>query len=655
MDIKFKKILEEDNVAELLSAEERLTLGNECHRLYEDDFQSDSEYFNLNEQITKLLGPFLETKSYPYEGSSNVNVPLIINACIAFASRAYAILFKDDQVCYAKVLGADADEFKIMDESGALLPKPVQVSKAGEKAKRAARVSEFMSNQLLYEDENWEEDTDKLLLQYSAYGEMYRMRYHDANTEKERSQIIHPNNLIIHSDTVDFEKARKTRKFSLYPYEIKGKILTDWYVDFEYQDDKKETSHDFIEQYTRVDLDGDGYAEPYIITVHCQTKNATRIVKAFSERGVKYNDKKVVNIECENYFIRYVFLPDARGKFRGIGFGYLLFNINNNVNSSVNQMNDAGRLANTPAILAGRGIRMKGGEMPLKTGRMHFVDSTGRALRDDIYEIRFPEPSRSLYELAVFLIGFGKELGGLKDVLSGQMRSDLPANTALALIEQGMNEFKSIFKRLYRAMSKEFKILYKMNAEYLDQDYYRVFGDGEAYRVKKDFEQDGLDIVPVADFSALTSIEKQYKATALREMAAQGLVNPKFAAKVSLEALNIPDIEDALNFEPTNQELQLQQTLADAQQKEAEAKLLTAQNDSREIVIKEKKTSAEIAKIKAEVLDLVEKAEQRNDGEMIKNIQGILGIIQGIDENDNKGSINGLVAPQGDAASNAVA
>lgn len=654
-DLKFDKILETENVAELLTAEQRFSLGNHCFQMYEVDLQSNDDYYQFLDKITVSLEPFLITKNYPYPGSSNINVPLIINASIAFSSRAYSILFKDSKVCYAKVLGDDSGKFQL-DENGNVVQVIVP---EGVKRKRADRVSEYMSYQLLYEDSNWEEDTDKLLLELAAYGEMYRKRYYDTRTLKQCSVLIHPKNLIVHNETIDFEKARKTEKFPLYPHEIKSNILSGYYEDFTYVDDGKNEQHEFIEQHERVDLDGDGYAEPYIITVHTETKVAVRVVKNFSEDKVEYSGKEISNIPADNYYIRYSFIPNPKGKFRAIGFGYLLYDLNENVNSSVNQINDAGRLANTPAILAGRGLRMKGGETLLKNGRMHFVDSSGGALRDNIYEIRFPEPSATLYNLATFLIGFAKELGGLKDALTGELRSDLPANTALAMIEQGMNEFKSIFKRIYRAMTKEFKLLYQLNAEYLSEFDYREYGDGEEYKVREDFKFTDLDIVPVADFSALTSIEKQYKATVLREMAQQQLVSPKFAAKYTLEAMNIADVEEALNFEATNQELQLQQTLADAQMKEATAKMLEQENKSQELAIKASKTQAEIGKMVAQIIDILEQAEARNEGDMLDNtlkkLQFVQELIKGNENEGNKqGSPRGVVSTSGDTGSSAI-
>lgn len=646
--VKFNDILEADNVATLLDESERLLIGSQCYQHYQDDYQSCAEYYELNQRVTKLLSPYLEAKSYPYENSSNVNIPLVLNACVSFASRAYGILFKDDKLCYVKTLGDDSGliDINTIDPQTGL---PVVEKVPGEKAKRASRVSEFLSWQLMYEDENWEEDTDKLLLQLAAYGEMYRCRYFDSAEQKQKSEIIHPNKLIVHAETTDFEKARKTKLYGLYPYEIRGNILSGMFADFEYVDDETGEQHEFLEQYTRLDLDDDGYPEPYIVTIHSETQNVVRIVKAFEAEKVNYNGKEITHIEQENYFVRYTFVPNPTGKFHGAGFGYLLFNINENVNSSFNQMNDAGKLANTPAILAGRGIRMKGGKMPLSTGRVHFVDSSGGALRDNIYEIRFPEPSGTLMNLATFLVNYGKELGGIRDVLSGEMRSDLPANTALALIEQGMNEFKSIFKRIYRAMSREFRLLYKLNEEYLDGDTYRIFGDGNEYNVALDFEGESLDIVPVSDFSALTNIEKQYKAAELRNMANEGLINPQFAAKFSLESLNIGDIDEALNFEPSSQELQLQQTLAEAQTKEAEAKMLEQLNKQVELSIKASKTDAEILEIKAKVIDLLERAEARNEGEMLGNIEKAINLLRGTD--DKQGNVGTMASNARDEGS----
>jgi chaperonin GroES len=42
----------------------------------------------------------------------------------------------------------------------------------------------------------------------------------------------------------------------------------------------EDSPHLFIEQHRRLDLDGDGYAEPYIVTVHLRSSKTVRIVAA---------------------------------------------------------------------------------------------------------------------------------------------------------------------------------------------------------------------------------------------------------------------------------------------------------------------------------------------------------------------------------------
>ena len=53
---------------------------------------------------------------------------------------------------------------------------------------------------------------------------------------------------------------------------------------------------------------------------------------------------------------------------------------------------------------------------------------------------------------------------------------DLEAASA-ALIEQGMQVFTSIYKRIYRSMTREFALVARLNARYLDQQKYAAFFD----------------------------------------------------------------------------------------------------------------------------------------------------------------------------------
>ena len=93
-----------------------------------------------------------------------------------------------------------------------------------------------------------------------------------------------------------------------------------------------------LEQHTYLDLDDDGYSEPYIVTVEYNSKKVLRIVPRFDESKIMVDEKgKVVSIEAKQYYTKYGFIPNPDGGFYDIGFGRLLGPLNNSANTIINQ------------------------------------------------------------------------------------------------------------------------------------------------------------------------------------------------------------------------------------------------------------------------------------------------------------------------------
>jgi hypothetical protein len=68
------------------------------------------------------------------------------------------------------------------------------------------------------------------------------------------------------------------------------------------------TPYEILEQHRFIDLDDDGYAEPYIVYVRRDTKKVARIVARYTEMDVERNSKNVIlSIKAEQYFTKYSF------------------------------------------------------------------------------------------------------------------------------------------------------------------------------------------------------------------------------------------------------------------------------------------------------------------------------------------------------------
>ena len=508
-----------------------------------DDFNTDKDSRNLwedsNRELMKLAKLTVETKTYAGERVANVKYPIITNAAIQFAARAYPEIIKGSDVVKPKVIGEDPD---------------------GQKAERGKRLCDHMSYQLLNDMSDWEDGVDQLLFTLPVIGCAFKKTYYSAVESQNISEMVFADDLVVHYHAVSLEKAsRVTHIIELTRNEVVERIRSGVYLDFDVEElgppsnednDQidEDTPHKFLEQHRWYDLDKDGYQEPYIVTVHLATQKLVRISARFELKDIETNDKgEIVKIKPTYYFTRFLFMPAPDGSFYGMGFGSLLRSINSATNTALNQLLDAGTLSNRQSGFLGRGIQLgRGASLKFQSGEWKPVQTTGDDLRKNIIPLPTKEPSSVLFQLLGLMIDTGKELSGITEVLSGQSPgSNVPAETTLALIEQGLQVYSAIHKRIHRSLYREFQKIRRLNVLYLsDEEYSTVLDSPKAIR-RQDYESSDLDITPVSDPNATTNMQRIMKAKALLEMKGQGL-NDEEINKRYLEALQVENIDELI-------------------------------------------------------------------------------------------------------------
>ena len=535
---------------ELLSAEAMLMLTNLADKQpkevitdlttkvfegYKIDLDSRTEWEELNKQIIDLIKLLVKKKTYAGDVVANIKYPLITNACIQFAARAYPEIIKGNDVVKGKVIGNDPN---------------------GLKFDRAQRISNFMSYQVLNDMEDWEEGVDQLLFTLPAIGCAFKKTYFDAIEKQHVSKMIFADDLVVNYFTPSIDRApRITHRIYLYQNEIVSRINSGMFTKFDVAElgqatsesgqADDETPHLFLEQHRWYDLDKDGYQEPYVVTVHYETQRLVRIVPRFASDGIiRADNGKIIKINPEQYFTRFLFMPAIDGGFYGMGFGSLLLSTNSAVNTITNQLLDSGTLSNRQSGFLGRGLRLtKGKSIQLGVGEWKPVESTGDDIRKNVFPMPVREPSPVLFQLLGMLIDAGKELSGMTEILSGQSPgANVPAESVLALIEQGLQVYSAIHKRIHRSQYKEFQKLRRLNALYLDQMFYSSVLDDEAAIVQSDFFAKDFDIVPVSDPNSTTMMQRILKAKAMLELRGQGL-NDQEILKRYLLSMDIEDID----------------------------------------------------------------------------------------------------------------
>ena len=315
------------------------------------------------------------------------------------------------------------------------------------------------------------------------------------------------------------------------------------------------TPYTILEQCCYIDMDGDDYKEPYIVTVEESTRTVLRIVPRYTEKEIKMNRGEIMRIDPINYYTKYSFIPSPDGGFYDIGFGVLLGPINETINTVINQLLDAGTLSNMQSGYISRGIRIKGGNTSFRPGEWKFVNTVGDDLRKGLVPLPVREPSQVLFSLLGLMIEAGEKLSSVTDMMQGNIPGqNTKATVAMAALEQGMKVFSSIHKRTHRSLSKEYKKLFKLNSMYLDQEeYFTILDIGQergAVVLASDYDTDNLDVVPTSDPNVATEQQRLAKVQALAEVLPMGTVNPKVYTKRFLEATEQPNIEELMEMPP---------------------------------------------------------------------------------------------------------
>jgi chaperonin GroES len=465
-----------------------------------------------------------------------------------FAARAYPTLVPSNgQVVKCKYVGFDPD---------------------GQKAARAKRVSKHMSYQVMDEMEDWEEDMDKLLITLPIAGTCFKKTYFDSSKQRNVSKLVLPKTLVVDYYTRNIDDAeRVTEVFFMSKRKLKERVNQDLFLDVDLGDpqgdlndpttsvnkafqrapsDDETTPYVILEQHCYFDLDGDGYAEPYIITVEESTRKVLRIVARFNEEGIQINDKnKIVSIDAKRYYTKYGFIPNPDGGFYDIGFGRLLGPLNKSANTIINQLVDAGSLSNLQAGFIGKGLRIKMGDSRFAPGEWKAVNAVGDDLKKQIFPLPTREPSQVLFNLLDLLLKSGKELASVAEIFVGKMPGqNTPATTTMASIEQGMKVFTAVYKRVYRSLTSEFRKIYLLNREYLNDEEYVAVLDQPVQQ--SDYKGPAEDIIPAADPASVSSQEKQAKLQSIMQIMQMGTIDPMWFTQQYLEAHEIPDAEKAL-------------------------------------------------------------------------------------------------------------
>lgn len=539
-----KKYAEAINIAPELDEEQLISIGRRVLRGYEEDKKSMSEWLADVKKIEDLASLRSIKKTRPLPNSANIKLPLITKACYEFSSSTLPEIIKDDKIAAGKILGEDDD---------------------GAKAAASSRALDYMNYQLLFEDDGqWQAELDQLLTRLALIGFLCKKQYYDPIKQRICSTLCDYNKLFIHSDAKSLEDAPRISEIlnlRLNDF-IEGKNSTDKgdvsvflektvdeLVEL-HKADELDKPIEVIEQHCKLDLDKDGYAEPYIVTIVKDSAKVLRVVARYSAEGIQTARKgKVRCIKAKKYYTDYHFLVNPKGKFQSVGFGLILLHLNEACNSTANQLMDSSQLANLQGGYKDARLEILGDAESLHDpGEWKDIRvMTGGSLSDGMMPINYKEPSNVMYQLLGFLTEVARDLTASAQINNGtQSSANAKTGATMLLQEAGKKMSGAIKKRIYRSLTNELRQIFLLNAEYLDDREYREAVGKRIVVKSSDFDPNIVSVCPVADPSLSSESERLQQAAFVQSMQMAPGVDPIKATKFILTKTNIPGIMDIL-------------------------------------------------------------------------------------------------------------
>jgi chaperonin GroES len=664
------------NIADMFDDDTLLKIGRQAKEGYEADQDSMTDWIELVDFGLDLVKQETQSKSTPWDGAANFKSPELNKAALKFSDRASSELLRDYNLMKPKVIGKDPEGLKL---------------------ERGERISEFGNWQLNVDMPEWRDEHEKLIYRLPYVGAEFKKTFFDAQLGRNTSKLVKYPNFAVNQDT---DSITRLRRFSEIHDFSKNEIIEKqrqgiWLdIDINFGDREDETDEEsaadkftsFIEQDGYFDLDGDGYEEPYTFVFQESTGTVVRIMPRFEPKDVLIKDeqnnrastldrlmqggrlpsttgeREVVRISPNIQITKYGFMHDPQGGFLDVGYTHLLSAIVSGINTTTNQLVDAGTLANLQGGWVARGFRKKMGSSSFKPGEWKQTGISAQDLQNGIRPLPFKEPSPTLLALMQFMKADVQELAASAD-LKGALGTNAPVGTTLALIDEQMQGTGAIVKRIYRSMSSEFRKLFELNAKFADPEQYQDILDDPQADFAQDFNLRGMDIVPVANPEISTKTQRIFQANAevsIADKLALVGIDARPLYKSFLEAIGSSVVDEVFPEEAPEERLQrllaenpqLEQLILGEQERldliaaaQAEALEREQAREDAKLAMDLDKGSSEVTLNEAKTIKTLEEAESEDQKNAVSTYTTALQLDN--QELQNQQALQQLNQPQG--------
>jgi hypothetical protein len=535
------------NIAEYLTDADLMGVGPTVCDNVRADLDSRSEWENLIVKGMEELGLKIEESAEPFEGACSAHHPLLLENVVKFQSKAVQELFPAAGPVRTRIWGNSTPE----------------------KEAAAARLKEFLNYQILEEMVEYFDETERLLFALPLVGSCFRKLYFDGGINRPVAEYVPVDQFVVSYNAPDLRRADRYAHIIYRSEEdFKGDVASGLYRDVvvgapgmieqstiaaKVDELQGVTQPSDFRAYTLYEYHGyfqfDGLEEtkdgplPYIVTVDSSSRKVLSIRRNWDPADAR--KRKL------DWFVHYKYVPTMG--FYGLGLIHLIGSLSKTATLTMRALVDSGMFANLQGGFKLKSMRVVGGNDPIGPGEWRDVDATNQDISKAIYPLPYKEPSQTLFALHKEVVGAGQKFADTTEQVIADSTNYGPVGTTLALLEASTKFFSATHKRIHAAQKQEFKILRRIDKDYLSTYPYEIQGAPRQIFVMDIAAQ--VDIIPSSDPNTPSNAHRLTRATTLLQMASQ---NPQMhdMREIYKRVYNAMEVENVDKILPPPQQPQ---------------------------------------------------------------------------------------------------
>ena len=483
-----------------------------------------------------------------FNGASKVVHPVMAEACVDFAARAFKELFPPDGPTRTQILG-DVDE---------------------EKVAIAERKRDFMNWQLTDQVEEFADEQEQMLTQLPLGGSQYLKLWYDDKKKRPCAQFLPIDNVLLPFAAGSFYTAQRvTEVDDISDYEFKRRIDSGMYRDVSFiratmdpeptgaqkatnkiegksENDNEDGIRRVYHIYTWLELEDDpitkGEAAPYILMIDDLDSEVVGLYRNWEE-----GDDTMTKLD---WIVEFKFIP-WRGAY-AVGLPHLIGGLSAAATGALRALLDSAHINNAATLLKLKGAKVSGQSQQVEVTQVAEIEAAPGV--DDVRKLAMPmpfnPPSPVLFELLGWLTSAAKGVVTTSEEKIADVNANAPVGTTQALIEQGAAVFSSIHARLHKSQGRVLKILQRINRWYLeDMRRGEVVEDLE---IKRDDFARSTDVIPVSDPHIFSETQRMAQTQAVMTIMEKNpdLFNRKAVVMRFLKQIKVPQINELMPDTP---------------------------------------------------------------------------------------------------------